>query len=150
MADAALTWSPQNGWADVSIAAGDLQAGNDLETAVIISLFTDREANPDDVIPDGSGDPRGWWGDAFLPYKIGSRLWLLERGKAMPDVVQRATDYVNEALAWMLTEQLCSGVDVKVELISTPVAGLGIDVVIRRGAQPPVALKYAWAWQGIG
>ncbi|WP_235210433.1 phage GP46 family protein [Caballeronia sordidicola] len=27
------------------------------------SLFTDRQARADDVIPDGSDDPRGWWRD---------------------------------------------------------------------------------------
>lgn len=40
---------------------GDLVNGDDLQTAMIISLFTDRVARDDDDI-DGE-DRRGWWGD---------------------------------------------------------------------------------------
>ena len=53
----------------------------DLQTAILISLFTDAQASPDDMIQDGSGDPRGWWGDLGSSKPIGSKLWLLGRAK---------------------------------------------------------------------
>jgi phage gp46-like protein len=36
-----------------------------LVTLVLVCLFTDTRADADDVIPDNSGDPRGWPGDTF-------------------------------------------------------------------------------------
>jgi len=59
-----------------------VQSGLDpLARAVIISLFTWRRANPDDVLPAGD-DRQGWFGDTFAEVRgdrIGSRLWLLSR-----------------------------------------------------------------------
>ena len=82
MADITTTWSPYNLRGDWTVSNGSLASGNDLETAVIISLFTDRRAAPSDVIPDGTGDPRGWWADVDTNGNLdewGSRLWLIDR-----------------------------------------------------------------------
>ena len=64
---------------------GDLATGDDLETAVLISLFTDARALPDDEIDDPS-DPRGCWIDAFEG-RLGSRLWELRRQKMIPGLL---------------------------------------------------------------
>src|SRR5579875_2938906 len=84
--DITTFWDPQSGRGDWALAGAQLARGDDLITSVAISLFTDRIANADDPIPDGSTDPRGWWGDLDETYPIGSRLWLLDRSKATPDV----------------------------------------------------------------
>jgi len=60
MTDTATLWdipNPRGGWHLIGPA---LQIGNDLTTAMLISLFTDRQARDENVIPDGSDDPRGW------------------------------------------------------------------------------------------
>ena len=71
---------------------------------MLISLFTDRLAAADDVIPDNTNDRRGWWGDLGEDFLIGSRLWLLARAKLTSDVPLKCKDYITEALAWMLAE----------------------------------------------
>src|SRR5260363_352074 len=90
-----MSWSAGSG-------AGGMWPGSaevsDLQIAVMISLFTGRQARPDDVIPDGSTDARGWWGKP----NIGSRLWLLERAKATEATRQQARDYMTEALQWLI------------------------------------------------
>lgn len=81
---------------------GDLVAENTLRTAVILSLFLDRRADDDDVLPNGSNDRRGWWADTVAPMteygiggglasgdRIGSRLWLLSREKQLAGVLDR-------------------------------------------------------------
>ncbi len=92
----------------------DLESDNTLETAIIISLFSDRRAKVDDILPDLSNpDRRGWWGDGVpdVPNdQIGSRLWLLNREKTLENVLVRAKQYVEEALQWLLSD----GVAVKV------------------------------------
>ncbi|POZ13451.1 hypothetical protein C3Z09_23375, partial [Lelliottia aquatilis] len=75
MSDIRTPWpAPDGSSADWVVVSGDLQQGNDLETAIYISLFTDRLARDDDKI-DGT-DRRGWWADTGETYLIGSRLWL--------------------------------------------------------------------------
>jgi phage gp46-like protein len=82
MPDIQTLWNVTTG--DWNLVPGDVQSGDDLESAVLISLFTDRRAEASDVVPDGSNDRRGWWGDSGSLYLIGSRLWLLRRAVWSP------------------------------------------------------------------
>jgi phage gp46-like protein len=115
--DLALSWNPTIGAFDLSVAEGDLAADDGLRTAVIVSLFTDRLAAPDDPLPTSDGDRRGWWGDTNPPGRprgdlIGSKLWLLKRAKATEQTRQRAMAYAREVLAWMITDGVAAKVDV--------------------------------------
>lgn len=145
--DISTFWQPNLSRGDWEMNGTQLAAGNDLDTALIISLFTDREANADDVIPDGSTDRRGWWGDMGQKYKIGSRLWLIERAKLTADLGPRAVGYVNEALQWMIDDGVAARVDATYAIQFPSL--LGMQVVIYRRAGPIVANNFAWAWEGI-
>jgi len=92
---------------DIALDGPELTVDNGLRTAVIISLFTDRRAADDDVIPDGSNDRRGWWANPLL----GSRLWLLSREKQTDEVLQRARGYVDEALRWLIDDGIASRIE---------------------------------------
>ncbi|HFV5416512.1 TPA: phage GP46 family protein, partial [Escherichia coli] len=50
---------------DITVTHNGLSRDEGLVTQVLICLFTDARADDDDVIPDGSGDPRGWPGDTY-------------------------------------------------------------------------------------
>ncbi len=63
--DIALTWGPTLLAGDLSVVLNDIAAGDELLSAVLLSLFTDRIADPGDVLPGGANDRRGWWGDSF-------------------------------------------------------------------------------------
>ncbi|MFG6284739.1 phage GP46 family protein [Sphingomonas sp. S6] len=93
------------------VQATGLVAGSDIQTAVLISLFTDAAAGPDDVIPDGTDDPRGWWADPT----IGSKLWLLARAKRTPQNLQLAIAYIRQALGWLTADGAASAIDVTAE-----------------------------------
>lgn len=87
-----------------------------LRRAVTISLFTWRRAGPDDVVDDS--DRKGWWGDCVPSVagdKIGSRLWLLSRQTLVADTFKDAQAYAEEALAWLLDDQIVTAVTVTVE-----------------------------------
>ncbi len=120
------------------MASAGLLSGRDIQTAVLISLFTDAAAGPDDAVPPGT-DPRGWWADP----NIGSKLWLLARAKRTPATLQLAIAYVRQAVAWMIADQLADAIDVTAEWqAGNRLAGQ--VVVIHRGAQTPVPFDYAW------
>ena len=119
MTDFALVLDPANFRADMAVVDGDLAVDDGLRTAVIISLLTDRLADADAAIPDGTSDRRGWWGDLALdvpdappvPDLIGSQLWLLAREKQIPETARRAEHYAREALQWMLDDGVATAVE---------------------------------------
>jgi phage gp46-like protein len=165
--DLALVWSTELGDADLSVIAADidedLATDRGLQTAVLLSLFTDRRAETDDKPPSGDAtDRRGWWADQFAADegdRIGSRLWLLDRSKRSNEVVLRATEYAREALAWMLEDRVVSGVDVAVDTSTTapalfaelrlPATALLITVGLQRPGKDPVSFHFAHTWDHL-
>lgn len=147
MPDISIVWDAANSRGDWQQLGPDLLTGNDLQTAVLLSLFTDRAANSDDVIPDGTGDPRGWWGDLDEDSPIGSRLWLLDRSKQTQEVLNNARDYIVEALQWLVDDGVVASMDVQTEW--TRDTFLGAQIALYQPAGPNVSLTYAWAWQQL-
>jgi phage gp46-like protein len=103
---------------DFDVANGDIIFDDGLKTPVILSLFTDRTAEPDDILPNGGNDRRGWWGD--LPVTAsderdvsGSRLWLLDRAKALVATATMARHYIAEALKWLIDDGVAKSVTVE-------------------------------------
>lgn len=132
---------------DFTVGGGALVSEPDLNTAVIISLFTDRRAEPDDELPNPTGSRRGWWGDALAERRIGSRLWLLSREKQLREVLNRAKEYAAEALAWMVEDGVAQQVTVDAQIVSTGLLGLSVQID-RNNAQPAV-FRYELAWNQL-
>ncbi len=148
MPDITTVWVSPEGRGDWAMSGPDLLAGDDLATAVYISLFTDRQADPDDVIPDGL-DRRGWWGDDAGD-RIGSKLWLLARAKATSETLARAKGYIDQALAWMTADQVAQSVAVAVSwLAGAPVTTLAAEIVVTRPGGAALNLRFDWAWQEL-
>lgn len=149
--DVRTVWDPFGLAGDWLFAPPDLVTGRDLETAAIISLFSDRLANADDRLPDpADADRRGWWADYDSDYLIGSRLWLISREKQTEDVRQRAEDYCREALQWMLDDDVADTVDVVAawsNIDNTQAPGrLEVDVTVTRARAILLKRHFSWAW----
>ena len=70
--DIRFTHDSQRGYADIALSGGDLVRDGGFETAVLISLFTDRHADPTDTGLDNPGDRRGWFGEQVMPAPVGT------------------------------------------------------------------------------
>lgn len=112
--------------------------------AALISLATDRQAEPDDRLPVGELDRRGWWADAFGDEKIGSRLWLLEAETASEESARRAAEYVEESLAWMVADGRADAIEV--ETGKGPDGRVTIRVELVKGAERVTVLDAADLW----
>lgn len=110
--DIRMTYDNISQAGDFVVTKGDLATDRDLETAVLISLFTDRRASDDDVVPDGTDDRRGCWMDALSEIPLGSRIWLLNREKIIPSTVAALKEYIEEALQWLLDQHIARAVTV--------------------------------------
>ena len=151
MADIATLWRGFGG--DLVVAGPSLLNDGGLQTAVVLSLFTDRLATVDDVLPSASASRRGWWGDAFADQAgdlVGSRLWLLQREKQTTQVLRRAEEYAREALQWLLDDGIARAVDVQALLLQgAPGQGvMGLDVAVTRSTQPVERYRFEAFWTG--
>ena len=114
MADIRLFYLGIDEGCDIASSLPGLEEDDGLDTAVIVSLFTDRRAEESDHF---DGDPRGWWGDALAvnddrPVPLGSRLWLLAREKQHPAVLRKAEAFARQALQWMLDDGVADSITV--------------------------------------
>ena len=91
MTDLAVFWDNRLGAGDICVVGADLQAEAGLDTAILISLFTDARVR-DEELPPGHTWRRGWWGDDVEdePDSTGSKLWTLRRSKATLEVLVQA------------------------------------------------------------
>jgi phage gp46-like protein len=151
--DVAIVWDPTTGSGDIVMSGGDLLTGHALETAVIISLFTDARADPGDIVLD-TDDRRGWWADTYaaledptLPTiggdRIGSKLWQAFARIRNQDTLNWAANEAQRALAWMVTDGVAQSVTATAYFTSQ--GGIGVRPVITRPDGSTYRYDYAWA-----
>lgn len=130
---------------DYILAGLGLERDDSIETAVIVSLFTDRRADAGDRLPFGESDRRGWWGDSYTDKpgrKIGSRLWLLEREKQLPEVLARAREYARESLQWLIEDGRAARIEVETSFPRPGVLGIEIAAQLPAGGSVKHRVEY--------
>lgn len=112
--DIKLTYDPNNFIYDINFRSdGDFELLNNFDTAIQMSLLTDKRAEASEVPqPELRG---GWWGNLLndvQDYQIGSKLWLLYQARKTTDNLNNAIDFVKECFDWMVEDNYISRVDV--------------------------------------
>jgi phage gp46-like protein len=152
MADIQLQFNNVTGFCDWSVASGggDLNSAETLETAVLLSLFTDKRAPADLQI--FSTDRRGFWGTTYNPAgqaELGSLLWTLGRSvkNDSTSVLRTAEMYALQALNWLITQGVAATVTATAFWLSQGSGNLGLSIVI---TQPNgVVNQFSWVWSTL-
>ena len=116
-----------------------------LRRSVTISLFTWRRAGPDDAVDDS--DRKGWWGDCVPSVagdKIGSRLWLLQRRTLVADTLKDAKSYAEEALAWLVDDEVVTSVTVTAERQGNDRMNLRVMLIEQNGETLELNFEDTW------
>lgn len=133
---------------DLQQSGSQLALESGLQTAVLISLFSDRLAEPGDRLAEGDTDRRGWWGDRVAPLagdRLGSRLWLLAREKSLPGVARRAEQYASEALQWLIEDGIARSVEVNAEIGQPHILALAVRITRPDGSV--LDYRFANLWE---
>lgn len=128
-----------------------LELEDTLQTAVIVSLFTDARAGRDDKLPLNQTDRRGWIGDEFMvddfdsrPDPWGSLLWLVYITKTTTDVLEAARFAAQESLDWMVRTGIASRVTVTAQWAGARMDRLALRVSITRTGQVQPVYDVLW------
>jgi len=150
--DIKILWDNDLIEGDIEYDNGELTIEDGLETAVIMSLFTDGRASIEDTLPDsGSEDRRGWWGDQVAEVKddeIGSKLWLLERSTTIQETLINAEIYIKDCLQWMIDDAVIIDFDIEMERQdrSDKSATLAFKVIFHQSDGTEKIMKFNDLW----
>ncbi len=125
---------------EISIFASD-----ELARSVMISLFSWARAHDDDEV---EGRRRyGFWGDTYGDpgERTGSRLWLLRRQKVTATAIERAREYAQEALEWLIQDGVADAVSVIAERDSLDRVDLGVTIT-RDGRSRTLRFSDVWSF----
>lgn len=135
-----------DGLIDIAFVPGDVAADDGLETAILISLFSDARAS-DELIEalDKDGDLRGYWGDFETEDQTGSLIWTVKRAKQLQRVLAQVRSYAMNSLQWLIDDKVAESV-----VVNTSYPAIGwmlIEVFIYRpGSKNPVSYRYNYQW----
>lgn len=145
--DILVQWDNTQALGDWVLAQGDLQTGQDLETSILVSLFSDALATPDFVPTDGTTDRRGWWADYYLSRPTGSQLWQLERAKTTRANLGIAQSTVQSCLQWLIDDGIAASILVNCQYVTSTM--LGIAIALTRPNGSVTRFMYGWAWNDL-
>jgi phage gp46-like protein len=129
-ADIQFTNFSEFGYADIQLADNgrDLLGDRGLESATLLSLFTNQRVNDEKLLPGNANDKGGWWGLEFTEFTYGSRLWLLRRSKNMNEMLPLAEQYAKEALQWMIDQEVAQRIDVTASFLNAQTIMMDIQI----------------------
>ena len=136
-----------------------IEDGYDLQSAVIVALGTDSLAPESEPLPDPDAtDRRGWWGDMdadeiWQGWPVGCLLWLLRRakithvGSMQGSTLAKAEGWTRSAVRPFTERRITSRIDTIAEHVALD--RIDVGVVIYRGPEPVVELRYAELWDDL-
>lgn len=122
-------------------ARGDIETADQLDTALLMSLFCERRAAPSEM-PDPERR-RGWIGNEATPgVEIGSKLWLYEQARVTRTTLNGIQAEAFAAVSWFVEDGLAERVEASV----TPDQ---LTVNLYRASSEVVTVYYK-LWEGTG
>ena len=101
-----LKLSERDGNFDISVP---FRAENNLESAILISLFTDSYVESDEAKNYGKKEGGGWFGES----NIGSKIWLIADRKINNETFSQAVAFAEQSLQWLIDDGIADLIEVE-------------------------------------
>lgn len=125
---------------------GDILTEDFFDTAIIVSVFTDRRANESEVRE--SHMRRGWIGNEDTPgIEYGSKVWLYEQARITRSTMNDIAGVVKDALQWFVDDAYA--VAVQNPVVTLVSGGLRLEVKLER-PNSKVVKRYFDLWHNSG
>jgi phage gp46-like protein len=137
-------------WGDIVLNPdnkSELVLDDGLENYVSILLFTNRRADDSDIIPEGSPDRQGFWGDTLLGFSLGSKLWELQRMSIGNKLIVQAKQFAEDALKILIDEGIADSVSVDVTKNPNNKNELVFKVLIIKLDKGSIGYSYYYNWK---
>lgn len=96
---------------ELSALTSEQSSENGLKHAVLQSLLNWAKAQQNDPLEQDQSK-QGWWANEFLN-GVGCRDWTLARSKQTNETLNRAKHHTEQALQWLITQNLATEIMVK-------------------------------------
>lgn len=126
MQDLQVKQNENGGCFDLTVDGQDFGSVGGLETSVALYLFSDARASSSQE--QQASKRRGWIGNIFRRFDIGSLLWLLTQSRNTQDTRNKAKQYAINALNPLIRDRLAS--EVKVVVLQETVNSMKLEVEI--------------------
>jgi len=137
-----------NGKFTIGITGSDLTQDDGFDTAINLSLFTDKRASDDRIQEEVNN--KGSLHDLVSKVqgrKHGSLLWLLDMARLTPATRNDAATYAQQALNWFVEDGLAKSVIAIAEIV--PRSGIRLQIVITYN-NGQVSTRYRNLWELTG
>jgi len=115
--DIRLEFDVHDGYLNWILDDRDVERDAGFESAILITLLTNKRADDSDPLPDNYGDKGGWWGDS-VPNVVGDQIgwkgWLLRREQTTKAVIARCKEYLIDGFQWMIDDGIIAGLSAEV------------------------------------
>jgi len=124
-----------------------------LATDVVLSLYTEKSCPADHPLSKfADGNRGGWWGETLVEDDeptMGSLLWLLDRAVVTEEMKLYADQFVQDALAHLVTSGACARIGVTVTAMPAD-NGFYIDISLyAKDGTKVYDYRYEPAWRQI-
>lgn len=127
-------------------AAGDINTAETLDTYILMCLFEERRASPDEVAPPQLR--RGWLGNESTPgFEQGSKVWEFEQERLTGSMLAELRVVVRDCLQPLIDDGLAD--DVLVAQPSLSGGAVRVSITIIRGGSEIETLNYK-LWDNTG
>jgi len=122
-------------------AQGDIETADQLDTALLMSLFCEQRAAPSEM--PNPAQRRGWIGNEATPgIEIGSKLWLYEQARVTRTTLNGIQTEGQRAVAWLVEDGLANKVEASVSTSE-------LTINLYRPNSEVVSVYYP-LWEGAG
>lgn len=116
MSQDVLLQKNEDGVFDLVPEGTDFKSTNGLETAILLSLFTNARASQGEV-PESSRR-QGWSGNILTQnenYELGGELWTLDQARLDQVTENRVKNFARNSLAWLINDRIAETINVELE-----------------------------------